>query len=323
MAIPIIPAKLKMLADELDIVPAYVGGSTPLWAYVVKYDRDVCSKIIQYRNPDNRQMSQADMRNLSAEMLNGTFLLTGETVIFGLDANVCNGQTRLSAVINSGTEQEILTVFGVNQEKVFPVLDHGRKRSLKDALYRQDKEKKNLNLIASTIRAVWQLLNTHETRAGGLSSHTKPPDTSYLKMWEQHPDIEDAVKLIVGPANCLAFRAGPAFAAALLWILCRIDREEAINMYVNMAQGSMPLEAQWTAPRKFVKRVTSVEEEGEFSRVTYRALLIKTWNFFRLKESPERLAFMNLREDFPLIEGLAYKDGLPCDHRLNPLKKKK
>jgi hypothetical protein len=313
------PRKTKALAEELGVTPAYVGGN--LWAYVVNYKPSVSALVLQHRNPDNREVSQTHIDGMALSMPDH-FPLTGETVAFDENANLINGQQRLLANVKSGAAVPMLTVFNVNREKAFPVIDHGRNRSLKDALFLEDRSRKNTQVIAGALRACWGMVNGW-IHLGHIPKKYTPTDDVFLKFLAQHPDINTAVHKILTTCRCPTFKANQSFSVALMWATGRIDRKLSEEMFTNMADNSMPKEPRWDAPRRFTKRVTHIDEADKgLDRVMYRALLIKAWNFFYAEEGTGNLAWNSKSERFPKIEGLEYSlDNLTIiDKKLWPIK---
>lgn len=65
------------------------------------------------KNPNNRKSSPSRVDRLTQDMLNGTFVLNGESIILDDTGALMDGQHRLMAIIASGTDQKMVVVRGI------------------------------------------------------------------------------------------------------------------------------------------------------------------------------------------------------------------
>jgi hypothetical protein len=94
---------------------------------------EVAKAILAHHNTNNRPMRAKHLTDLSREMRDGRWRLTGEAIIFGKDLRLLNGQHRLTAVVNSGVTIVTDIRAGI-EEDTFAVIDRGKVRDAGDVL---------------------------------------------------------------------------------------------------------------------------------------------------------------------------------------------
>jgi len=98
-------------------------------------------------NIDNRKMTRASVMQVRRLIENGEFATTPQGLVFGESGRLLDGQTRLQAILETGTPQTMQVHRNVEDE-LFKKLDQGRKRSFAD-IFRNDKRvQETLNVIA-------------------------------------------------------------------------------------------------------------------------------------------------------------------------------
>ena len=85
------------------------------------------------KNTNNyRRMSRSTIRSYAEDIKNGRWELNGETIIFGKDGILKDGQHRLAAIVLAGKPADILVVRGI--ESGVAKIDIGKKRTDTDIL---------------------------------------------------------------------------------------------------------------------------------------------------------------------------------------------
>lgn len=81
-------------------------------------------------NANNRSKSAQYVANIANDMKAGKFVgLNGQTIVISKDGYLNDGQTRLTAIVNSGVTIPMMVVFGVDRESRFTI-DQGRARNI-------------------------------------------------------------------------------------------------------------------------------------------------------------------------------------------------
>lgn len=82
-------------------------------------------------NAVNRPLNHKNVEFYARQMVEGKWMLNGESIVFDNEGNLMDGQTRLNAVIKADTGVEFVVVRGVTS-KCFTSFDQGRNRLLSD-----------------------------------------------------------------------------------------------------------------------------------------------------------------------------------------------
>ena len=100
---------------------------------VMQVTPDIALSILTNKNCKNRNISKANLRNLTNAMLNGEWKLTNQGISFDREGNLLDGQHRLQAVIESEVTCPMLV--GKNMDaSIFNCIDTGKARTAGDTL---------------------------------------------------------------------------------------------------------------------------------------------------------------------------------------------
>src|SRR4051812_48555336 len=91
-------------------------------------------EVLAELNKGNRTKKPEEIRRYAADMKAGNWKLTGESVKFGTDGMLKDGQNRLSACIQAGVPFGTHVVFGIDPE-VFANMDRGKNRNPSDVFH--------------------------------------------------------------------------------------------------------------------------------------------------------------------------------------------
>ena len=111
------------------------------------------AKQLLTKNPNNRQVKNANVLFLVKEIKEGRWELNGEPIIIDSNGQIVDGQHRLWACVDSNTTISTLIVYGVSPS-VINTIDTGTKRIAKDCLDMHNIA--NSTLAASTIKLINQ-----------------------------------------------------------------------------------------------------------------------------------------------------------------------
>ena len=99
----------------------------------VRHTPDIARVCLELNRPDQRAVSLYKLAQITRDMANATFLENGDTIKFGWDGFMYDGQKRNRGVIASDTTQILTWAIGLDPAAHF-VTDKGQKRSLSDSL---------------------------------------------------------------------------------------------------------------------------------------------------------------------------------------------
>jgi hypothetical protein len=133
----------------------------------------------------NRMVRTRNVKAFSEQMKKGEWMLTHQGIAIGADGRVMDGQHRLMSIIRSGVKQEMLVFRGINNN-LFPVVDKGSSRSLKDvySLIHKDKTEYASRVVSM---AKHILFGTNKARRANSRSFLS--DYQLAKYADQHKDM--------------------------------------------------------------------------------------------------------------------------------------
>ena len=107
--------------------------SPPNGSVVVEIHPEIAKFALSSTNKKNRPVSPSKVIDYSKDMVANNWSLTGETIKFGTDGLLKDGQHRLEACVRANTPFESHCIFGINPE-TFQHIDVGKKRNGSDTL---------------------------------------------------------------------------------------------------------------------------------------------------------------------------------------------
>ena len=122
--------KPKMLSES--ILDKYLG-KPPAGSIVVTIGPKVAQYCLDQTNHKNRPLSSKKIINYSKDMVKRNWSVTGETIKFGDDGLLKDGQHRLEACVRANTPFDTHVIWGINPE-TFHHIDIGKKRDASDTL---------------------------------------------------------------------------------------------------------------------------------------------------------------------------------------------
>ncbi len=95
---------------------------------IVNVSPEIAAKWLAIENSRNRSISEGAVARYANDMLCGAWVSNGETIKFGADGSLLDGQHRLSAIVESGVTVPLMVVRGVSNTAQ-STIDTGRPRS--------------------------------------------------------------------------------------------------------------------------------------------------------------------------------------------------
>ena len=244
-------------------------------------------------NTKNRNLNARHMKRLRSSMLAGEWWMNGETIIFGADGSLLNGQHRLTAVIESGVEIDVLVVRGIDRE-AFRTLDGGRIRTTGEVLT-MDGEK-NGNSIAAAVQSLVSFIDC----GGNLFDGNRGRKATAIlasRVLEAHPNIRNSVWEM--RRNTLFKSQHGCLMHYLFWIVSPAKASEFASV---LADGHSDIGRPFVLFRETLVR-TPIRPD---LRRSYAAKAIKAFNAEMSGDRPKMLKFIS-GEEFPTIHGLNYE----------------
>lgn len=245
-------------------------------------------------NTRNRKLNHRHTQRLHAAMAAGEWWMNGETIIFGCDGTLLNGQHRLFAIISSGVAVDVLVVRGIDEE-AFRTLDGGRIRTTGEVLAMTGE--KSANALAAAAQALVSFVDMGGVvvSSGGYGRKATPALTEHVL--QAHPKLRDSVAEM--RRNTL-FRNQHGYM--LHYLFSVVNPTKANEFSSVLTDGHPDIGRPFVVFRESLVR-TPLRTD---LRRTYAAKAIKAFNSEISGERPKMLRSSHA-EDFPAIDGLDYE----------------
>lgn len=264
---------------------------------VVEVDAETAREWLDKR-PSNRRLKRNTVERIKRDLLQGRFLLNGETIVFeGHDhESLIDGQNRLEAIVESGVPALCLIVWGVGP--VMATMDSGTSRTLSDNLGMRGEM--HAAQLASAVMYLWRHLE-------GLDGTIEAPsrlEAEKLLDRAGHPRIRDSVDATVGITRSEVF-IPHGMAAFAHYAFTSIDMERGTRFF-DLLESGANLERH--DPILELRRVliglraqpASWKSHQTKDRLAY---IILAWNAWNEGRRVDKLRLPRNRDEFPRIVG--------------------
>lgn len=135
MALSIATKQRQLVADidtndQVDILNNLIKNA-PKESRIVQVSPELAQFILENKNLGNRSRKPVKIKQYAKDMANNNWSLTGETIKFGTDGNLKDGQNRLAACVRANTPFTTHAVFGIDPA-TFTHMDIGANRNHTD-----------------------------------------------------------------------------------------------------------------------------------------------------------------------------------------------
>ncbi len=185
----------------------------------------VAKLILAERNGANRTIKPMKLGQLIHDILSGQFRLNGESIVFGYDGQLIDGQHRLTGCVKTSKPILSLVAFGIEPDARSTV-DQGASRNTGDFLIIEGDPNGN------TVAAIAKLIFTWKRNSGAnISNSNKVARSQILETVEEHPEIVDAGKFssqVRSPGL-----APPSALGFCYWLIARKYGAEIAAIYLE------------------------------------------------------------------------------------------
>jgi hypothetical protein len=247
---------------------------------------DVAEKLLANNNARNRGVRKGHVKFLVEQIKSDKFVFNGESIVFGDDGNINNGQHRLIACVQSKAAFEVLLVFGIPVER-FSTYDQVSRRSSGDVLASIDEP--NAIRLASALKHIDNYFGGGLGKSWTSANLSARGDNSYvLELKAKYPRVAKCV------TRCGHFPryTTATLAAALYWLFSQVD-EEATEYFFQVVEDSpntseISDEILVAAAVQLRKWLTSnALGKRKHSPYTVANVWIKAWNAYRTGKVPK------------------------------------
>lgn len=250
-------------------IPFSGAGDRP--TYEVVDITPAMAKEMLTLNTHNRGLREKAVNGLAADMAAGEWTEDGQSIKFGKDGALLDGQHRLAAIIKADVMVRMLVVRNVPnaaQEN----MDTQARRSFADVLKLRG-EAKYTALAAATRRIyMWE----RGAKSGG--SNHNPTNRQLLLTLEKHPSLRDTVSVTERVRVRIPIQG--SVLALCHWLFSQIDAEDCDFFFARLGDGLGLADGDAI----HVLRRTALKEQSERARISdvvMSAYVIKAWNAYR------------------------------------------
>lgn len=179
----------------------------------------IAERMLQ-KNPINRVLSQSTIERYAADMRDGLWDFTGESISVFEDGSLADGQHRLHGVVRSGVTVQMVVVRGIKQ-KAMRSFDNGKRRSAGDILSIFGVA--DPKLVAAAGRLAMNYAHSRPVRG-------TPGRIAVTGFVEENRHLEEVVARTKKVANFVPFSP---FAAPLFLSTAGGDHRELIEPFVD------------------------------------------------------------------------------------------
>jgi hypothetical protein len=245
-------------------------------------------------NLNNRRPKKAVLLRYTNEMIEGRWKEdTGEVIKISKKGIVLDGQHRLMAVVKSGVSINFHLAIDV-EDSVFDVLDTGSLRNASDAF-----EIKGINQQSSIPSIISTYLIFKENKNKGSQKQQRATTAELLKAYYEREVFWQGIgKKSHNWYITIGKILPPSIIGGLYAVFTEINETDAQDFFERLCTGFNILEGDSIGllKNKLVQNHTSVRKMKTYER---NALIIKTWNYHRNKETVKLLKFNTIQEAFP------------------------
>lgn len=243
-------------------------------------------------NISNRRLSEAYVKYYADQMKKGLWRLTNDAISFSKNGNLLNGQHRLKAVCESGISCQFVILRGL-REDAFVVMDNGKIRSSKDALYTYGIA--NANNVAAIVKR--KLVLDKKNNAMGRG-YDKILNATIIEEYNKHKVFYDSVcKIANGLYRKLRLLNISTYGSIISYLVLTLGHqlEDAVGFFEEFVCDKAVtnnvvnlLRSQLQADKMSTKvKMTMQKKQG---------LIILAWNYWISGKSVTTLQYNLMRD---------------------------
>lgn len=245
-------------------------ANPPATSRIIEIDPTSAVAILKDRNQGNRPPKPNKVQQFAADMANGRWGLTGDTIKFAPDGRLLDGQNRLAASIRVNAPFKTHVVFGIDPQ-LFGRMDIGKPRNAADILHIAGY--KYASTLASAVRWVYLLDRNPYNR------DTLQPDFVLGLVRDTYPDVEGYLKYGRDINRQFAHPAGQA--AALMYKFFKSDATKAEDFFHAWMKGQRNGKYQIVDTMQALLHSQKANNNGRIHELVRAAVIIKAWNIFK------------------------------------------
>lgn len=234
------------------------------------------AKKLLDKNIGNRKLSSKWIQFYYQQMVQGDWLLTGDTIKIAEDGTLLDGQHRLSAIVKYNKPIDVVIAENVDKA-AFQVLDTGKNRSAGEII--GIKGFKNPQKLAAAVRYILLFKSGYFSNDYGAGKKSTANNTQILAFVENTKEIHEVIEYTAGIFK--KFRFMPQSSLAMLYyVLSKKDQTRVDIFFDKYATG---IELAESSPIRVLRErlLKDISNKSKLKGRDKVALFIYAWNAFR------------------------------------------
>ncbi len=245
----------------------------PRTSVIIEIDPATARKILYERNEGNRPRKPNKVQQFSDALVSGQWGLTGDTIKFGTDGQLLDGQNRLAACVRANVSILTHVVFGIDP-KLFGRMDIGKPRNAADVLHIAGFS--YASTLAAALRWAYLLDTDPDNR------ETLQPEFVLNLARERYPDIQPFLKYGREINTQFAHPAGQT--AALIYKFSKSDDAKAKDFVRAWKKGERNGKYKIIEEMQSLLYSQKANNNNRIHELARAKVIIKTWNIFKLNK---------------------------------------
>jgi hypothetical protein len=261
----------------------------------------VAARWIENSMGPNRHLSSLTVDRLKRDMQEGHWRDIGDPIRVDADWRIRDGQHRIWALFDSGTEQWFTVHCGVTEADI-AAMDTGRSRTFANVMAMRG-DRSYVRETAAVCRLIWAA-KRHPTRP--INHYADTP--SHAELIEIESDYAQRIEALfkVMPPHATTIVPSRSILAYAVLRFSEIDQEAAYKWMHDLIEGANldPADPVYKLRRYFERGRRMASGRSRTSRLgrdVIYALMVKSWNYRRSGYSPAFMKFSE-NEDYPVPE---------------------
>lgn len=259
------------LAKQVRVLTELVSTTPPNSPSVVLIiSPQLAQHILEKYNDSNRKQRPNKIRRFAADLRDGFWVLTGDTIKFGSNGALLDGQNRLCASINSGVPLQTHVVFGIDPV-AFKYLDTGTVRTGGDTF--KVAGVPNYDLAGKATR--WLMIFETPNMDRGISI----PNAELFEHYQKRVNKDD-LQSAIASAKKVSRVIPTGSLSAMLYLFSRKDAQTAKIL-------AHDLEKEVRGSKTLLTRLRNLRSDngGRLNEKYATAFTVLTWNAYRSGDS--------------------------------------
>lgn len=291
------PIRASMaLSEQIAVLSALISNA-PETSKIIEFSPKLAEYVLTELNDKNRPMKPAKVRTYADDLEDGKWGLTGDTIKFGTDGSLKDGQNRLAASVRANLPLLTHVVFGIDP-RLFARMDIGKNRNGADVFAIAGVS--YANHVSVTVR--WLMILTSDDPGDrGAQFSNEQLLTAYREKFDAD-QLERSIVAALEVRRQAHHPVGPL--AALHYLFSQKDERKADTFYEEWASGRAK---KARAPSRYLQsELVRISREGNnrMHENVRNAMIIKAWNAYVNGRSVSRADMRHAVSDpMPEIDG--------------------